>query len=112
MFCIKCGSQIEDGSRFCQSCGAPVESTAEYATSQTQPEYYSAPTSTYTESKKETGAFDSKPILWGILLMLLGGVLTAISYATSENTYRVYSGLLVVGFITFAGGIINKIKRK
>ncbi len=29
MFCIKCGSKIEDGNRFCTTCGTPVEAPIE-----------------------------------------------------------------------------------
>jgi hypothetical protein len=37
MFCAKCGTQVEEGSKFCQKCGTPVVQAA------AQPQMVSAP---------------------------------------------------------------------
>lgn len=34
MYCIKCGNQITNGSRFCPNCGCPVENAETQSQSQ------------------------------------------------------------------------------
>ena len=51
-------------------------------------------------------------MLYGLLMILLGAVLTGISYATNDYEYTVYTGLFLVGGITFLVGLAGMFKTK
>lgn len=53
MFCINCGSELEDGSAFCPNCGAPVEQEPELAGFTGSP----APSPMQIPSHQSPGAF-------------------------------------------------------
>ncbi len=103
MFCMKCGSSIGEGERFCQNCGASVDSqTQRYAApnpaESTRRSYeiptptentaqgYSIPNPAEPEKKKKSGGLKGSSMLYGILILLLGIVLTAISYARTTTS--------------------------
>lgn len=49
-------------------------------------------------------------VLGGLLMIVLGIVLTAISYATNAYEYTVYWGLMLVGVVVLIAGIIEKFR--
>ncbi|MDO4354763.1 MAG: hypothetical protein Q4C93_07350 [Clostridia bacterium] len=51
-------------------------------------------------------------MLYGLLMILLGAVLTGISYATNDYEYTIYTGLFLVGGITFLVGLVGMFKTK
>lgn len=127
MFCIRCGSSIDEGERFCQNCGASVDSQAQGYTAPNPAEStrrsYEIPTPTENTAqsysipdpaqpeKKKSGGLKGHSMLYGILILLLGIAMTAISYATNDYEYTVYYGLMIVGVITFIAGLIEKLKK-
>lgn len=118
MYCVRCGSTLDNGANFCKYCGAPVEAKAQtyhtQSVTETPRQNYMSSNQTQTTQPQKKKSSDSKgySMLYGILILLLGVVLTAISYSTSTSTYTVYYGLMIVGAITFLAGLVEYFKKK
>ena len=55
---------------------------------------------------------DNRPLMWGIGMVVLGGIITLVTYATASGggTYVITTGLFVVGGINLIRGIYYQIK--
>ena len=118
MYCVRCGSTLDSGANFCKYCGAPGEAKAQtyhtQSVTETPRQNYMSSNQAQTTQPQKKKSSDSKghSMLYGILILLLGVVLTAISYSTSTSTYTVYYGLMIVGAITFLAGLVEYFKKK
>jgi hypothetical protein len=80
MFCVHCGTQIDEGANFCKKCGAKLtdakEATPPNATAAPQPIPAAAPSATVQQippALEKRGASMATLIAAGIAVVLLGG---------------------------------------
>lgn len=114
MFCEQCGAKLDEGASFCPYCGAKqpgAVGSENTAPAEPEPGYYedASPAEPKIKPAKEEKS-PGKTMLYGLLMILLGVVLTVISYATSDNEYTIYTGLFLVGGITFFIGLSGMFK--
>ena len=64
--------------------------------------------------KRAKAASGSGSIVGGLLMMVIGGVLTFGSYSSTRpgGRYFVFSGLMIYGFFYFIAGIVSKLRKK
>ena len=116
MYCEQCGAKLDESASFCRYCGAKQSGAVgseNTAPAQPEPGYYENATPAEPETKPAKEEKSSgKTMLYGLLIILLGAVLTGISYATNDYEYTVYTGLFLVGGITFFVGLVGMFKTK
>lgn len=116
MYCEQCGAKLDESASFCPYCGAKQSGAAgseNAAPAQPEPRYYENATPAEPETKPANEKKSSgKTMLYGLLMILLGAVLTGISYATNDYEYTIYTGLFLVGGITFLVGLVGMFKTK
>ena len=116
MYCEQCGAKLDESASFCRYCGAKQSGAVgseNTAPAQPEPRYYENATPAEPETKPAKEEKSSgKTMLYGLLMILLGAVLTGISYATNDYEYTVYTGLFLVGGITFLVGLAGMCKTK
>jgi uncharacterized membrane protein YvbJ len=108
MFCAKCGTEVEAGSRFCQKCGTPVEQPAGQAAA--PPQSPTAPPVNYQPvAVAKTSGMAIASLILGILgaslLAIIFGII-AISQINKSNGLVTGKGMAIAGIIL---GVISTI---
>ena len=107
MFCAKCGTQVEEGSRFCQKCGTPVDPAVQPTAVTPQPTAVPQPGSFQPVVAVKTSGMAIASLVLGILgislLAIIFGII-AISQINKSNGLLTGKGMAIAGIIL---GIIS-----
>jgi hypothetical protein len=103
MFCAKCGTQVEEGSKFCQKCGTPVDQSA-------QPQMVSAPPGSYQPAAAiKTSGMAIASLVLGIcgisLLAIIFGIV-ALNQIKNSNGFLTGKGMAIAGIILGSVAIV------
>lgn len=101
MFCAKCGTEVEAGSRFCQKCGTPVEQPVAQAAAPPQ-----APTAPPVNYQPVAAARTSGMAIASLILGIVGFSLFAIIFGIIALSQIKKSNGLVTGKGMAIAGII------
>lgn len=102
MHCLKCHEELDADMKFCTNCGTQVANENKLNTLQ--------------GAGEDPGAIDSKAgvnsgaIIWGLLVTIIGIVVTVTTYQTASKeggTYVVAYGAILYGVITMIKGAIS-----
>jgi hypothetical protein len=109
MFCAKCGTQVEEGSKFCQKCGTPIgQAVTQPQTASAQPQMVSAQPVTFQPAAavKTSGMAIASLILGicGISLFAIIFGIVAINQIKKSNGFITGKGMAIAGIIL---GIIS-----
>ena len=92
MYCIKCGKEIKDGSKFCEFCGADVSSekaNTVMTTSTVETANQSVTTETPMQTvsnNKTTNGFAIAGLVCSFIIPLLGWIFGGIGLSKSKTT--------------------------
>ena len=106
MFCAKCGTQVEQGSKFCQKCGTPVDQSA-------QPQMVSAPPGNFQPAAAvKTSGMAIASLVLGIcgisLLAIIFGIV-ALNQIKKSNGFLTGKGMAIAGIILGSIAIVISI---
>lgn len=106
-YCSKCGFQNIDGATYCKACGFQIAQTIDYFKNGTQSMYLNYGNDVYTIKQPAS----SKPLVFGILALVLGGgfglIFGIIALATASSSRRLNgpNGKATAGTILGAIGL-------
>lgn len=104
MFCAKCGTQVEEGSKFCQKCGTPVGQAV------TPPQTASAQPGNYQPAAAiKTSGMAIASLVLGILgislLAIIFGIV-ALNQIKKSNGFVTGKGMAIAGIILGSVAIV------
>jgi hypothetical protein len=97
MFCAKCGTQVEEGSKFCQKCGTPVDQAAA-----PPPTASAQPVSFQPAAVVKTSGMAIASLVLGILGISLFAIIfgiVALNQIKKSNGFITGKGMAIAGII-------------
>jgi hypothetical protein len=107
MFCAKCGTQVEEGSRFCQKCGTPVDTAIQPTAIPPQPTAAPQSAGFQPVAAVKTSGMAIASLILGILGISLFAIIfgiVAINQINKSNGLITGKGMAIAGIIL---GIIS-----
>lgn len=103
MICQNCQKEIAGDAKFCRFCGNEIVAVSQSGSGSVDMYFQNKNKEFVEDTKKEAKA----EILKGIAFIILGIVLTGISYSMADEggTYHILWGLSVYGAIIFIRGV-------
>ncbi len=100
-FCEKCGTQLNEGTKFCSGCGNPVGAQSEQVQPQTEEQKndFSAKLSSMNDTADTTASFDAEDIEKNKAMALLAYILFLIPLLAAKDSpfarYHTNQGLVL-----------------
>jgi hypothetical protein len=94
MFCVKCGSEIDEEVQFCPKCGNAIKSTSEDSVN-------------FIEHKRH--GFTSFWLIFSLISFVIGGSIYLFSPALITQYYKVSSNLIMLYGIVSILGVVGNI---